>query len=218
MIKHWIPESAIAQTFEPDAALRGRGGGLRIRTNDLDIFAGGAYYPVRRTEAEYQDVIEKTSQQLTAWAEKTISSLPTRTTPLLAIDLNDGLGVRSNGTGDPVCFIDSPHVGDIWPQIEHGNSIQIRKLLAFHDLCALNTFHGAGPTFFGTEGHTSRPDYVLCPTGFRVMVKKHTLCQKLDDGFSIYARPCRAIIIQLVLLLNTLNVKEAFRKTSRRAR
>ena len=101
------------------------------------------------------------------WIDGEISLTPARCTPLLCIDLNDGMG-RING--QERCDV---AVGPFEMKDEHLPGILMHKLLLKHKLSAVNTHYDCGHTRKG------RIDYIGIPSGAMPLVEKCEVWRKV---------------------------------------
>ncbi|CAK0789736.1 unnamed protein product [Prorocentrum cordatum] len=87
-----IRQKHLRKVQVPPAHLAGRGLAVRVSSSSWDLTVIGAYYPPRPTTVKALQVYDKTVTALTDWLDLIISSTPTRSVPILGVDLNDGLG------------------------------------------------------------------------------------------------------------------------------
>jgi len=89
-----------------------------------------------------------TVDRVIKWLHEVLVGLLSRRTPFLGTDLNDGLGLTSDGvcTGKPC----GP-VGEAEPDIEHYAGMKFRELLKLHHLTAFKTHGNAGHTYFSAD-------------------------------------------------------------------
>ncbi len=113
-------------------------------------------FPPRNNNAEFQETV----QALLDWLHDILGRLGTRTTPTVAMDLNDGLGIQQNSLGNWSTQED-PFVGTQEPQHEHLTSSKLRTLLEAHSLCAISTFWKTGPTYYGEHSSTKIDHYLI---------------------------------------------------------
>eukprot|EP00959_Pyramimonas_sp_CCMP1952_P310675 6501664-Pyramimonas_sp.AAC.1 len=78
---------------------------------------------------------------------RVLGELPSRTFPLVASDVNDGLGLASGRHGPIV--IDSTALGTHGLSQEHQAGTLYRELAENFDLAAVNTFFPCGPSYYG---------------------------------------------------------------------
>ena len=93
--KRWFRAPQIATRWcagERNAAIRGRGGAVRLRSGRFDITVIGIYIAPRPSRAEPKAKWIRQVDAVCEWIEWLLTQLPARTTPMLALDLNDGLG------------------------------------------------------------------------------------------------------------------------------
>ena len=82
-------------------ALRGEAKGreafLRFKALGSDFAFIGAYYPPKPNTKSAFPVYKKTCKKITDWLRETIGNLPATCTPVIAVDLNDGMGKTKMG-------------------------------------------------------------------------------------------------------------------------
>ena len=105
----------------PPPALRGRGGGARLRRGALDVLVLALYFPVRGAVAH-----RKAAEALFTWTQRCLMECPTRCTPLLCADLNDGLGLVKYEAGAFSPW--SEVIGQVEPALEHESGTAWRRL------------------------------------------------------------------------------------------
>eukprot|EP00959_Pyramimonas_sp_CCMP1952_P461073 9480981-Pyramimonas_sp.AAC.1 len=76
-----------------------------------------------------------------------MSCLPSRTTPIIAMDLNDGLGRRHGPHG--LSNIVSSALGEHGRGEEHLAGGLMRGFAETYSLAAANTFFHCGPSYYG---------------------------------------------------------------------
>ncbi|CAK0808263.1 unnamed protein product, partial [Prorocentrum cordatum] len=127
----------VLKLLSPPPALRGRGGGARLRRGTLDILVLALYFPVRGVAVQ-----RVAADALFTWAQRCLMETPTRCTPLLCADLDDGLGTVKH---EAVVFSPlSEAIGQEW------------------ELATVSTFF-EDYTFSGPTGARSRPDVIAMP-------------------------------------------------------
>ncbi|CAK0909733.1 unnamed protein product, partial [Prorocentrum cordatum] len=97
---------------------------------------------------------------LFTWTQRCLMETPTRCTPLLCADLNDGLGMVKHEAGvfSPL----SEAIGLVEPALEHESGTAWRQLCEEWGFATVNTFF-EGYTFSGPTGARSRPDVIALP-------------------------------------------------------
>jgi len=73
---------------------QGRLGACRLRSGMCDLQVICGYYPPRPLAARLMPAYEKTVGAIDRWIRAVLSATPARCTPLLGVDLNDGLGLK----------------------------------------------------------------------------------------------------------------------------
>ena len=82
-------------------------GAARFRIGCLDVTLVAVYFPVKPQGLVHWRSYEQTSAQLAGWISEELGQIATRSTPIVATDLNDGLGMDKEG------FIESSTLGDL---------------------------------------------------------------------------------------------------------
>eukprot|EP00929_Paragymnodinium_shiwhaense_P036506 TRINITY_DN1955_c0_g1_i1.p1 TRINITY_DN1955_c0_g1~~TRINITY_DN1955_c0_g1_i1.p1 ORF type:complete len:1600 (+),score=138.99 TRINITY_DN1955_c0_g1_i1:125-4924(+) len=150
--KHYAKQN-IVRVITPgtDRRLRGRVGGVRLKTASSDITVIGAYYPpphTQETKRLWHEVNDKVSQM--------IAQIPGRSVPLLLCDSNCHVG---SVKGD-----DDGTVGMHDCEREDEAGMHFREMLQAHEMALYNTFFPCGKTFFSTTGgRSTRVDYIAGP-------------------------------------------------------
>ncbi|CAK0812178.1 unnamed protein product, partial [Prorocentrum cordatum] len=159
----------VLKLLAPPPALRGRGGGARLRRGALDILVLALYFPVRGLAVQ-----RAAADALFTWTQRCLMDTPTRCTPLLCADLNDGLGMVKYEAGvfSPL----SEAIGGVEPALEHESGTAWRRLCEDWGLATVNTFY-EGYTFSGPTGARSRPDVIALP---RELMSSVDGCKPLD--------------------------------------
>lgn len=207
----------ITQLFDVasgDEGLRGRAAGLRIKAGHFDFTFCGLYYPVRPSAQRDRAHYGKVCNGLNKWLRQTLLGMPSRTMPVIAMDLNDSLGLeRIDGQ---ICPHGNEAVGTYGKAALQGEAATaVRSLMAEHFMMAANTFDykaGNGNTYQGARGDGTRIDYVWIPQAARPMVVDVALARRAAKRLT----PFRArqlldhIPIRMVLKYTGVNMANAF--------
>jgi len=101
------------------------------------------------------------AHKLYKWLGLLLSKSPSRAAPALCLDAN---GVtRCKKVEGRRETIESRSTGDVEPYVEDANGTFFREFLERFNLLATNTVLPCGPTLYGNDGKTSRPDYIVVP-------------------------------------------------------
>ena len=92
---HLARPSIVRKVIIPPPTLQGRVAGLRLRASALDVLVLGFYVPPRMSMARHRSL----GREIASWIADQIAAAGTRTLPLVAGDLNDGLGLVRGSTG-----------------------------------------------------------------------------------------------------------------------
>ena len=96
-IKHRsFPERSVVRIFSPPPELQGGGGAVRIKRGDADITPIVVYVPTEPNSRKDQAA----SKAIWQWVHELLSSLPSRTVPVLLLDANGKTGLRHNAVGN----------------------------------------------------------------------------------------------------------------------
>ena len=148
-----IADTNVKWIETPPDELAGRGLALRIRTQRYDVSPMVLYYPPRTGGRHEESRYKETTMRLTRWASKVISRVPARSTPVIYADINDELEQTEDGTvGDYPMGFSTADAGK-----------HFRGLLADYDMTTANTHVDTGPTYWSTQGTTSRIDFIGIP-------------------------------------------------------
>jgi len=154
----------------PPPTLQGRGLSARFVGYDFDVLVLAAYFPPAALATDKREVRRRAVQALMEWLVSELRRAPTRCTPVLAMDLNSGLG--SHG-GVP---LDSPALGPHGGGEANEAGLQLVELLETFDLTPVNTWHSkGGPTFVHATGASSTIDFVCLPSGLAARVSCEVL-------------------------------------------
>ena len=127
-------EHDVVRVAVPPSNLLGRGLLVRATNRMADITFVALYYPPRPRELRAQAGYRQTCDLLTSWLASQLCALPQRTTPILGMDLNDGMGLIQHGRGE--WRADGHDV--IPPEFAskaHYAGIAVSEALATHDIC-----------------------------------------------------------------------------------
>eukprot|EP00959_Pyramimonas_sp_CCMP1952_P368033 7709535-Pyramimonas_sp.AAC.1 len=92
---------------------------------------------------------------------KTLNETPSKSTPIIGLDLNDHYGQDGLLPAAP-----SNVIGDAGSTGLPGEAaVAFHNMLDVHGMCIQNTFWNAGPTYFGTQGQATRPYFIAVPQG-----------------------------------------------------
>ena len=86
-----VKETDIKQIETPPPELGGRGMMMRIKTQRYDYTALVLYHPPKTATPRDLPRYKQTVQKLNKWANGVLKDTPSRSTPIVYVDLNDGL-------------------------------------------------------------------------------------------------------------------------------
>ena len=189
-IKHRsFPERSVVRIFSPPPELQGRGGAVRIERGDADITPIVVYVPTEPNSRKDQAA----SKAIWQWVHELLSSLPSRTVPVLMLDANGKTGLRHNAVGNFHENFDDSAIGCCNAALETYNGSLFHTCLLDHHMFAVNTFYDVGPTWHGWtfEGLSSRIEYICLPQSLRAHVKSCRILQQCGDALQNMVRPGR---------------------------
>lgn len=165
-----FPRSSIIRIYNPPAQLEGRAGALRIRLHKGMDFTVFSMYLPPSSSANALHI----AQCLFDWCSEVLADLPGRSLPLICLDANARLG------SFPLFAPDGASLVGRWGRSrENAAGRQFRNFLLINRLAAVNTlFRGsAGPTWFNTQGHRARVDYIFTiPEALQKLRRAEWLC------------------------------------------
>mmetsp|Transcript_90434 Transcript_90434/g.163089 ORF Transcript_90434/g.163089 Transcript_90434/m.163089 type:complete len:291 (-) Transcript_90434:1400-2272(-) len=159
--KRRFSRNSLQTIFTPPSEFQGHVGGLRLRKNGLyDLSPFVLYMPQLSADRQHNDYIRRLLQ----WLSNTLATLPRRTTPILLLDRNGHFGLEKRD-GAWQIMEEGDAVGPFNPSPENQNGKRIRELCNYLDLALANTHQhsGAGDTWFGPAGRSTRVDFIAVP-------------------------------------------------------
>jgi hypothetical protein len=144
--------------FSPDPLIQGRAGALRLKTRnperDLLPTIGYPPPPIGVQRGKQVHAANATAK----WIHETVNSSPSRTFPMIGIDINLRTGLTAEGRW--------PGHGPFF--LNENKSTTAMQWLAFYEqgnFANPSTFYkAAGPTFFAPNGGASTLDQIIIPT------------------------------------------------------
>jgi hypothetical protein len=118
----------IHTVYEPDEAIRGRAGAIRITRADVDILLISLYFP-----PDAGTNVSTTSQLIAKWVRKIVGKVGNRCTVIFGGDPNAKAGIDKDGLQY------FPHIGVQQPDKENTNGTIFRELMCDLHLTAVNT-------------------------------------------------------------------------------
>ena len=151
----------IHQTWTTPPSLQGRALATRLKGGFFDLFVCCMYFPPRPQSASKRGGYQRTVQALLEWLDERLSEQKHRTTPIVLMDANDGIGLELHaGRYRPV---DTPCISSAGARREHAAGKRLREVMEKHHMRATSAERG-GPTWFKNEGQSTLIDYVWAPT------------------------------------------------------
>lgn len=121
--------------------------------------------------------------------DSVVNELPSRCVPCLLGDINAKVGQEPVGNG-VLAVTDSSCIGPWNPEVQNENGHKFHEFLQRHYMSAVNTFHNAGPTYFGiVAGYTSRIDHICLPSCLLGRVQRCCVWHKTGDNLQLVAAP-----------------------------
>ena len=179
-------ERSIVEVTTPPKQLSGRGLAIRIRSGCLDVKIIGVYVPPYAGGAKKLQAHRACVEMLAAWVEKELSRTPCRCAPFLMMDMNDRFGWERIGSEEYVGTDDA--VGEVSPGREGVAAKIFRDILGRYDMCAYNTFHPVGDTYYGPKG-SSRIDFVCGPCGLFPHINSINLMRRAGRRMQLIPSP-----------------------------
>ncbi len=121
------------KVYVPHPRISGRIGGVRMVSSAYDVAFFCCYFPPRCMLAQQMESYQKTVDMICGELDNWISELQRRCTPMIGLDLNDGLKAWSDGT----CSVGEEIVGE-----KRYAADKFHHLLVKHHMAAVNTIIG----------------------------------------------------------------------------
>eukprot|EP00959_Pyramimonas_sp_CCMP1952_P090244 1889118-Pyramimonas_sp.AAC.1 len=96
------------------------------------------------------------------WLQDQLQQAPIRSSPIICLDLNDGMGMVVTENGKSTEYLDSPALYKPGARREHYAGRRFREILEGHHLVA-TTMQKADDTWYGNADKSSMVDYVCIP-------------------------------------------------------
>ena len=177
----------VVQISSPPSELQGRGGALRVKRRDSDFAFIVCYFHLN-SNLPYP---KRVNSALWKWIDSVVNALPARCVPCLLGDFNARVG-KEHVADNIWTTTDDASIGPCNADNENWNGEQLRGLLQKHYLAAVNTYHNAGPTYFGiVADYTSRVDYICVPSSLLSQVQRCCVWHHTGDDLQLVAAPGR---------------------------
>ena len=169
-------EKHIIESMVPNSVAQGRGLAIRVKNSTMDMLVLVAYFPPQPTRSDQRKRYLHIVGQTAGWMQE-VTRTGARTTPVLAFDLNDGLGVSK--VGNTWERRSSSAVGEKGIGKEKDAGSLVKGILEQHGLVAVNTWVGSGEQTFHGASRCSQIDFICLPGGLLPAVEKaHVLSGK----------------------------------------
>jgi hypothetical protein len=152
-------------TVKAPAPIAGRGMSMRVSSRWVDCTPIVAYYPPIPWSKDLYPQYRITCRELTCWLSKVLDGTPGCSTPLLYVDLNDGMGIQQIGSE----WVPLDDLSCVSPEARNrekkpgGAGELFRELLTTHGMASLSTWFDQRPTFYGNTGSSSMIDHLCGP-------------------------------------------------------
>ncbi|CAK0896190.1 unnamed protein product, partial [Prorocentrum cordatum] len=173
--RHFRRSDIVKILHPPTPDLRGRAGAVEVHRGPLRLRFVTAYFPPRPNGPGQHRAWRHGCQRLWSWVLTAVHDVPSRVTPILFTDLNQGLGRRARQP-----FTDTsigPHQGG--DETEFGRHVHDQMLR--YELTAYNTHADAGYTYYGPNRSRSRIDYFIGPDNVTEIIKYIRLNWKIHS-------------------------------------
>ena len=155
------PKYSTDQIIKVEAApapIRGRGGAVRLRAWDKDLFIIAGYPPPVGTDTNEDSSSKEAAAATIEWIHRSLCCAPRRSFPVVGLD-NCKLGMTTFNE-----YASELLVGDYNTSKQDATGDRILQLMEACDLAAAGTFWPkGGPTFFHHSGSSSTIDQFLIP-------------------------------------------------------
>ena len=150
----------IHQTWTPPPSLQGRALAARLKGGFFDLFVCCMYLPPRPQTASKRGGYQRTVEALLEWLDERLSEQKHRTTPIVLMDANDGIGLELRA--GRYRSVETQCIAAAGSRRDHTAGKRLREIMEKHHMRATSAEMG-GPTWFGNEGQASLIDYVWAP-------------------------------------------------------
>jgi hypothetical protein len=149
-----------------------------------------AYLPPRSGGFAKEGARKATKDKLVKWLHEMLGKARTRTTPILGVDLNDGLGWES--TGSEWKQVTDDAVGEVGAGIENDQGADFHAMLLAHNMTAVNTMIGSGEmTWKGAHRAESQIDFLCVPRALIPAVAECFVLQRLGKRLQVIPGVCQ---------------------------
>ena len=138
----------IHQTWTPPPSLQSRAMAARLKGGFFDLFVCCMYLPPRPQTASKRGGYQRTVEALLEWLDERLSEQKHRTTPIVVMDANDGIGLELRA--GRYCSVETQCIAAAGARREHAVGKRLREIMEKHHMRATSAEMG-GPTWFGSE-------------------------------------------------------------------
>ena len=135
----------IHQTWTPPPSLQGRALTARLKGGFFDLFVCCMYLPPRPQTASKRGRYLRTVEALLEWLDERLSEQKHRTTPIVLMDANDGIGLELRA--GRYCSVETQCIAATGARREHAAGERLREIMEKHHMRA-------------TSAEMGRPDVV----------------------------------------------------------
>lgn len=167
----------VARVYPVPAELQGRVAVVRMKSPWYDLVFVGAYMPPRPTAAAEQARYRTTVDKVLKFVGTVLSESRYRSTPVLGLDLNDGVGLQAAEWGYAAAA--GPSVGGRNLQPEGYAGQNFRELMEVHHMAVVVTHEVSGVeadeyTWQGPHEQRTLIEYLCVPIAMLPLVKSYT--------------------------------------------
>ena len=164
------------------AIIAGRGEMVRLRSGRLDWTVQVGYAPPLTESGVRRHAQEKSIRMTLEFLRKNIVEAKQRSTPILGLDLNSGLGLK--GASEQV---EEPFVGEIHRSEQKLEGHEMGNLLRNTDSTSIATvFPESGPTYFSPQGTSRTLDHWVGPVGLHHIVEDCRVLWKTERRSQLF--------------------------------
>ena len=173
--ERWSEHNIVAITPAP-AAIAGRGGVVRLVRGYEDWTIVVAYPPPTYGAGKTLEVNKKAARLTIEWVREQVARTPSRSLPLLGLDLNSAIGFFKEGRVP----VGEAHVGPYFSAPNGYTGELFAEMLLEQRLYLPSTFsRRGGPTYVGPKGERSMLDHFALPCLSRAFVLSINVCWRL---------------------------------------
>ena len=170
----WFSGGSIRQIFDPPIHLKGRAGGILLKSNVFALLVIIVYFKPEPDNNRSRFL----AHSICEWTDSIISTMPQRVTPITLTDLNSEVDASANPRPDSNVFPQRTTRGP------NNNAIQLGVTLGKHFMQTSSSFVNHAPTFYGTTW-TSHIDFICFPEAIFPHIRKVYVDQEAGDRLQL---------------------------------